>query len=74
MRRPGLIVAKLRERQKVPHRVSFSSPLAWLVGPGTIRPETNAPHSVQRTEFSQKLVVRAQKSIFFMAGFCVNLA
>ena len=52
----------------------FFSPLAWVVGAGTILPATNAPHWVQRAGFSQALVVRAQKVIFFMAGFCVNLA
>ena len=40
------------------------SPLARVVGPGIIRPETNAPHWVQRAGFSQKVVASAQKLIF----------
>ena len=52
----------LRERQNVPYRANFPSPLARVVGPGIIRPETNAPHWVQRAGFSQTFV--AQKAIF----------
>ena len=39
----------------------FPSPLAWVVGSGIIRPETNAPHWVQRAGFSQTFVASAQK-------------
>ena len=34
---------------------NFPSPLAWVVGSGIVRPETNAPHWVQRAA-SAKLV------------------
>ena len=65
MRRPDLIVANsfANDRKRLTEQV-FSSPPAWVVGPGTIRPEANAPHWVQRTGFSQKLVARAQKVIY----------
>ena len=56
---------QLRERQKVPRQANFCFPLAWVVDPGITRPETNAPHWIQRAGFSQKLVVRAYK-VFFL--------
>ena len=46
----------LRERQKLPYRKKKLSPLARFVGAGIIRPETNTPHLVQRTGFSQTLL------------------
>ena len=52
---------------------SFSSPLARVVGPGVIRPETNAPHWVQRAGFSQTFVASAQ-NVIFVAAVGVNLA
>ena len=65
MRRSGLLVVNiLTNGKKVPHRAIFSSPLAWVVGTGTIHPETNAPLWVQGDGFSQELVVRARKVIF----------
>ena len=42
----------------------FLSPLAWVVGSGIVRPETNAPHWVQRAGFGQTFVVSAQNVIF----------
>ena len=43
---------------------NFPSPRAWVVGSGIIRPETNAPHWVQRAGFGQTFVARAQKVMF----------
>ena len=65
MCRPGLTFANgfangrmcLTEKQN-----PFS--LARVVGPRIIRPETNAPHWVQRAGFSQTFVTNAQKVIF----------
>ena len=54
----------LRERQKAPHRAIFFLSTGvgrWL---GIIRPETHAPHWVQRTGFGQPFVASAQKVIF----------
>ena len=42
----------------------FPYPLARVVGPGIIRPETNAPPWVQRAGFGQTFVASAQKVIF----------
>ena len=42
----------------------FPSPLAWVVGSGIIRPETNALHWVQRAGFGQTFVASAQKVMF----------
>ena len=42
----------------------FPSPLAWVVGAGIIRPETNAPHWVQGAGFGLTFVASTQKVIF----------
>ena len=67
--RPGLPTRSqcrefLRERQKAPHRANLPSPLAWVFGSGIIRPETNAPHWVQRAGFGRPLIASAQKVMF----------
>ena len=54
----------LHERQKAPHRANFPSPLAWVVGSGIVRPETNALHWVQRAGFGQTFVASTQKVMF----------
>ena len=57
MRRTGLNVAKcFANGRKCLTEKSFSSPLACFVGTGIIRLKPNAPHWVQRTSLSQKLV------------------
>ena len=61
MCQPGLTVANGRKRLT---EQFFSSPLAWAVGSGIIRPETNAPHWVQRTGFGQTFVASAQTVMF----------
>ena len=43
---------------------NFFSPLAWVVDSGIIRPETNAPHWVQKAGFGQTFVASAQKVMF----------
>ena len=43
---------------------NFFSPLAWVVDSGIIRPETNAPHWVQKAGFGQTFVASAQKVRF----------
>ena len=40
------------------------SPQAWIVGSGIIRPDTNAPHRVQRAGFCEPFIVSAQKQMF----------
>ena len=54
----------LREREKVPHRENFPSPLAWIFGSGIIRQKTDAPHWVQRAGFGQPFIASAQKVMF----------
>ena len=65
MCRPGLTFANCfaNGRNFLTEQI-FPSPLAWVVGPGIIRPDTNAPHWVQRAGFSPKFVASAQKVIF----------
>ena len=68
MCQPGLTVtncfAKCRKRLT---EQNFPSPLAWGFGSGIIRPETNAPHWVQRAGFGQPFVASAQK-VMFLGG------
>ena len=52
---------------------NFPSPLARVVDPGVIRPQTNAPHWVQTAGFSQTFVASAQK-VFFIGENLSNLA
>ena len=62
MRRPGLTVANcFVDGRKCLTEHLFYSPLSWVVDPGIILPEHNAPQWVQRTGFSQRLVASAQK-------------
>ena len=65
MRRPGLTFANCFEngRKRLTEQL-FPSPLAWVVGSEIIRPETNAPHWVQRAGFGQTFVASAQKVMF----------
>ena len=62
---PGLSVANFfaNGRKRLTEQ-NFPSPLAWVVGSGIIRPETNAPHWVERAGFGQTFVASAQKVIF----------
>ena len=74
-RRPGgptrsLVGEGLRERFT---KKKFPSPLSWVVGPETIRPETNVPHRVQRAGLSQTLVASVQK-VIFMGRLWVKLS
>ena len=73
MRQPGLTVANFfaNGRKHLTERI-FPSPLAWVVGSGIIRPETNASDLVQRDGFGLTFVASAQK-VIFMAGLCVSL-
>ena len=48
----------------------FPSPLAWVAGSGIVRPETNAPHWVQRAGFGQTFVAGAQKVMFHGGILC----
>ena len=65
MCRPGLTFANcFANGRKCLTEQFLPSPLARVVGPGIIRPETNAPHWVQRAGFSQQFVASAQKVIF----------
>ena len=62
MCQPGLTFAKsLANGRKCLTAQFFPSSLAWVVGPGIIRPETNAPHLVQRAGFSQTFVASVQR-------------
>ena len=54
----------LRERQKGLSEQNFPFPLVWIFGSGIIRPQTNAPHWVQRSGFGQPFVASAQKVMF----------
>ena len=65
MCQPGLTVTNFfaNGRKRFTEQI-FLSPLAWVVGSGIIRPETNAPHWVQRAGFGQTFVARAQKVMF----------
>ena len=65
MYRPGLTFAKgvANGRNYFTEQI-FPSPLPWVVGPGIIHPETNAPHWVQRSGFGQPFVASAQKMMF----------
>ena len=65
MCQPGLTVVNCfaNGRKRLNERI-FSSPLAWVVGSGIIRPETNAPHGVQRAGFGQMFIASAQKVMF----------
>ena len=62
---PGLSVANFFAncRKRLTEQ-NFPSPLAWAFGSGIIRPETNAPHWVQRAGFGQTFVASAQKVMF----------
>ena len=42
----------------------FSSQPAVITGLGVVRPETDAPHGVERAGFSQKFGASAQKVLF----------
>ena len=64
VRRHGLTVANFFANDRNCLTEKKSSPMTWVVGTGIIRPETNASHWVLRADFSQKLVVRAQKMNF----------
>ena len=70
MCQPGLTFADcLANCRKRPTAQIVSSPLAWVVGSGIIRPETNAPetnapHWVQRAGVGQTFVASAQKVMF----------
>ena len=59
---PGLSVANFFAncRKRLTEQ-NFPSPLAWAFGSGIIRPETNAPHWVQRAGFGQPFIASAQK-------------
>ena len=74
MYRPGLTFAKgvANGRNYFTEQI-FPSPLPWVVGPGIIHPETNAPHG-SRWLASAKRLLPALKGRFFVAGFFVNLA
>ena len=65
MCQPDLVVANffVNDGKRLTEQF-FPSPLAWVVGSGIIRPETNAPHWVQRAGFGQTFVVSAQKVMF----------
>ena len=65
VRRPALIIANCfaNGRKRLPEKM-LSSPLAWVVGSGIIRPETNAPHWVQRAGVGQPFVAGAQIVMF----------
>ena len=66
VRRHGLTVANsFANGRKCFTELMFSSPLAWVVGPGIIRSETNAPHWVQRARFRDTFGVRSQKGILY---------
>ena len=69
MCQPGLTVANCfaNGRKRLTEQI-VSSPLAWIVGSGIIRPETNAPHWVQRAGFGQPFIASAQK-VMFHGGF-----
>ena len=60
VRQPGLTVANrfANGRKRLTEQI-FPSPLAWVVGSGIIRPETNAPHWVQRAGFGQPFIASA---------------
>ena len=62
MRQPGLTVANCfaNGRKRLTEQI-FPSPLAWVVGSGIIRPETNAPHWVQRAGFGQTFFCQCSK-------------
>ena len=63
--RPCLTFANgVADSRKYPIEKNGPSPLAEVTGPGIIRPDTNAPHWVQRAGFSQKFDASAQKVIF----------
>ena len=65
MCRPGLTFANgFADGTKYLTVQCFFSPLARVVGPGIIRPETNAPHRVRRACFSQRVCASAQNAIF----------
>ena len=65
MCQPGLTVANCfaNGRKRLTEKI-FSSPLAWVFDSGIIRPETNAPHWVQRAGFGETFVANAQKVMF----------
>ena len=71
--RPHLIANGFADGRKCVPEQMFPSPLAWVVGPGIICPETNPPHWVQRASLSQTFVASVQK-VILMAGFRLNLA
>ena len=52
---------KLRKRQKVPHRPSFTSPLVWVVGPGTIRPEPMPHNGSSGLDSARKLMLELKR-------------
>ena len=62
MCQPGLTVTNFfsNGRKRLTEQI-FPSPLAWVVGSGIIRPETNAPHWVQRAGFGQPFIASDQK-------------
>ena len=65
MCQPGLTVANFYANcRKCLTEQIFSSPLAWVVGSGIIRPNTNAPHWVQKAGLRQPFVASAQKVMF----------
>ena len=65
MCRPGLTFANdVADGRKCLTEHIFPRLLARVVGPGIIRPETNAPHWVQRAGFSHTFDASAQKVIF----------
>ena len=62
---PGLTVANfLANGRKRLTEQFFPSPLAWVFGSVIIRPETNAPHRVQRAGVGQPFIASAQKVMF----------
>ena len=65
MCQPGLTVANCfaNGRKRLTERI-VPCPLVWVVGSGLIRPETNAPHWVQRAGFGQTFVASAQHLMF----------
>ena len=62
---PGLSIANFfaNGRKRLTEKM-FPSPLSWASRSGIIRPETNAPHWVQRAGFGQPFIASAQKVMF----------
>ena len=65
MCQPGLTVANcFANGRKCLTEQIVPSPLAWVVASGITRPETNAPHWVQRAGFGQTFVASDQTVMF----------